>query len=37
MLLGCLGFEVVYIDIIGDLLVGEAAGRWLGGWVAGRG
>ncbi|KAG2437215.1 hypothetical protein HXX76_005878 [Chlamydomonas incerta] len=24
MLLGCLGFEVVYIDIIGDLLLGEA-------------
>ncbi|KAG2437216.1 hypothetical protein HXX76_005879 [Chlamydomonas incerta] len=24
MLMGCLGFEVVYIDIIGDLLLGEA-------------
>ncbi|GFR48283.1 hypothetical protein Agub_g10058, partial [Astrephomene gubernaculifera] len=35
MLLGCLGFEVVYIDIIGDMLVGEAPAhdglitRWL--------
>ncbi|KAG2441363.1 hypothetical protein HYH02_009954 [Chlamydomonas schloesseri] len=24
MLMGCLGFEVVYIDIIGDLLLGDA-------------
>ncbi len=46
MLMGCLGFEVVYIDIIGDLLVGEAAGgvagwgwrlRAAGAWYALRG
>ncbi|EFJ48238.1 hypothetical protein VOLCADRAFT_90925 [Volvox carteri f. nagariensis] len=27
MLLGCLGFEVVYIDIIGDLLIGDEPDR----------
>ncbi|KAG2495876.1 hypothetical protein HYH03_006114 [Edaphochlamys debaryana] len=29
MLFGCLGFEVVYVDIIGDLLLGEAP-QWDG-------
>ena len=27
MLMGCLGFEVVYIDIIGDLLLGTCVER----------